>query len=191
MQYLQETRGGIVLARTRVASSGGTGIVVCRAQEELPNAPLYTGYIRKSAEYRVHVVLGEVVLIQQKRKENEVEQTADQRLIRNRANGWVFSVNNVTFADEDQRATIERVANDAISALGLDFGAVDLVVSKKDGTPYVLEVNTAPGIESPTLLAAYQGAFNKLRATINYAEPRKNLGSTRRPAKRERTNYRG
>src|SRR5690606_20423231 len=49
-QYLQETRGGIVLARTRVAGSGGDGIVVCRTQEELPNAPLYTGYIRKSAE---------------------------------------------------------------------------------------------------------------------------------------------
>lgn len=34
----------------------------------------------------------------------------------------------------------------AIDALGLDFGAVDLILGK-DNLPYVLEVNTAPGVE--------------------------------------------
>jgi D-alanine-D-alanine ligase-like ATP-grasp enzyme len=38
----------------------------------------------------------------------------------------------------------------AVNTLGLDFGAVDLIVAK-DGRVYVLEVNTAPGIEGITL----------------------------------------
>ena len=152
-------RKGIVLARTTVRGSGGEGIVVVREGDNLPDAPLYTGYIRKDAEYRIHVVCGKVVAVQQKRRDSEAEQTPDQRLIRNHDNGWVFAVNNVVFRDDKQRQECEDASIRAVAGLGLDFGAVDLVVARKTGAPYVLEVNTAPGIESPTILEAYRAAF--------------------------------
>jgi glutathione synthase/RimK-type ligase-like ATP-grasp enzyme len=154
-------RRGIVLARTKVRGSGGEGIVVVREEGTLPDAPLYTGYIRKDAEYRFHVVCGRVIAVQQKRRDSEAEQTDDQKLIRNHDNGWVFAVNNVVFRNDEQRQACEQASIGAIAALGLDFGAVDLVVAKKTGAPFVLEVNTAPGIESPTILEAYRGAFDK------------------------------
>lgn len=155
----QVVRTGIVLARTNVRGSGGDGIVVVREGDQLPDAPLYTAYIRKDAEYRLHVVCGKVVAVQQKRRESEAEQTADQKLIRNHGNGWVFAVNKVVFRDDNQRKACEDASVSAVAALGLDFGAVDLVVAAKTGSPYVLEINTAPGIESPTILEAYRSAI--------------------------------
>lgn len=151
-------RGGILLARTNLTGSGGDGIVVVRDGEAPPQAPLYVAYVRKTAEYRIHVFRGRVICVQQKRLENDAEQTADQKLLRNRANGWVFAVNDVQFSTEEQRNECNTAAINAVSCLGLDFGAVDLVVGKRDGRPYVLEVNTAPGIESPTVLNAYREA---------------------------------
>lgn len=43
------------------------------------------------------------------------------------------------------RAAVEQAAL-AVDSLGLDFGAVDCIIGK-DNNPYVLEVNTAPGVE--------------------------------------------
>jgi len=43
------------------------------------------------------------------------------------------------------RAAVE-LAGDALQAIGLDFGAVDILVGK-DGQNYVLECNSAPGVE--------------------------------------------
>jgi D-alanine-D-alanine ligase-like ATP-grasp enzyme len=48
----------------------------------------------------------------------------------------------------------------AVVALGLDFGAVDLLIGD-DGQTYVLEVNTAPAC-SPMTAACYIGAFQRL-----------------------------
>lgn len=46
-----------------------------------------------------------------------------------------------------------ELASQALTALGLDFGAAD-VVQDRTGKLYVLEVNTAPGIESPSRTCA-------------------------------------
>lgn len=174
-------RKGIVLARTKLSGSGGDGIVVCREGDTLPPAKLYTKYIRKNAEYRLHVFRGSVILIQQKRRNTDTEQTKDQQLIRNHANGWVFAVNDVVFSTEAQRKECEQLAVSAVSALGLDFGAVDLITSLKEGKPYVLEVNTAPGIESPTVLATYTAAFTKLRSEYTNDVQRVKADEVHRP----------
>lgn len=152
----------IILARTMLRASGGRGIVVVRPGDQLPHAPLYVKYIRKSAEYRVHVLGGAAAVVQQKRRRTDTEQTADQQLIRNYDNGWVFAVENVQFISNGIREEVERQAVAAVAALGLDFGAVDIIVNRRGTEAFVLEVNTAPGIESPTVLGAYTRYFREV-----------------------------
>jgi glutathione synthase/RimK-type ligase-like ATP-grasp enzyme len=108
-------------------------------------------------ELRLHVDFGKVIFLQYKKRQSEVAQTPDQKLIRNHGNGWVFCPRPVEDAPADSAAQAVL----AVKALCLDFGAVDIVVGKKDNMPYVLEVNTAPGIESPTLVEAYKAAFTR------------------------------
>ena len=163
-----QRKGVILIARTTTRGSGGDGIVVVRETDTLPNAPLYTRYVRKQAEYRIHVVRDSAILIQQKRRDSEAEQDADQKLIRNHANGWVFAVNNVEFKDDKQKDECVAASIAAVRSLGLDFGACDLVTDRKTGQPYVLEVNTAPGLESPTLIEAYASAFKSIAGGVNY-----------------------
>lgn len=145
------------LARTVLGGSGGEGIVVLRPGDDVVRAPLYTKYVRKTQELRIHVAFGRAIQLQVKLRERDNEQTADEKLIRNHDNGWVFGPRDMAEAPVD--AINEAVS--AVAALGLDFGAVDLIIAKKDNVPYVLEVNTAPGIESPTLKAAYEAAFKQ------------------------------
>ena len=45
----------------------------------------------------------------------------------------------------------EKQAVAAVVALGLDFGAVDVVYNVKEQKAYVLEVNSAPGLSGTTL----------------------------------------
>lgn len=160
-EELSEQRRGKWLARTQLRGSGGAGIVVIRPNDPVPPAELYVKYIPKLHEYRVHVFSGNAIAIQQKRKREGVEQTPDEALIRNAENGWVFCVDNVAFTENTEQQ-VKDAAVAAVSALGLDFGAVDIIVGRDDNRPYVLEVNTAPGIESPTVLAAYVQAIGSV-----------------------------
>lgn len=136
--------------------------MVARSAEELVDAPLYVKYVPKLLEYRLHVFCGEVILIQQKRKKRDTGVEGDLALIRNHANGWVFAVEDVNFPTPEIKEDARQTAIRAVQCLGLDFGAVDLVLAKKTNSPIVLEVNTAPGIESPTLLEAYHRAITNL-----------------------------
>lgn len=149
-----EQRGkDIIVERVTTTGEGGAGINIKRVGEALtPNLPLYVRYIRKDIELRVHVIKGEAVAVQQKRKKADAVQDDNQQLIRNYDNGWIFATNDV-----DQKAALaaKPVAVEAMRILGLDFGALDMVIRKKDGKAFVLEVNTKPGIESETVIKAY------------------------------------
>ena len=150
----------IWLARTNLRGSGGDGIVVVRRGDALPAAPLYVKYVPKREEYRLHVVNGVVVFAQQKRRKvtDAPEQTKDQKLIRNYDNGWVFC----PVEPEALDLQLSRAAVDATAALGLDFAAVDMLRGRDDDNPYVLELNTAPGLESPGAIEAYTQGFRQL-----------------------------
>lgn len=150
-------RGEIWLARQTLTGHSGQGISVIREGSAVPNAPLYVKYVRKSKEYRAHVVNGRVIFVQEKKRRLNFERDANQNLIRNYDNGWVFALTN----EGNVPQGVHDEAIKAVNALGLDFGAVDLIVGKRDGRIVVLEINTAPGVESPTLLAAYTAAFKE------------------------------
>ncbi|UFK09563.1 putative ATP-grasp protein [Xanthomonas phage DES1] len=161
-EQLEEVGDSKWLARTNLTGSGGDGIIVVRPGDEIPEAPLYVKYIPKAQEYRIHVFNGKVIATQQKRKRSDVEQTPDQKLIRNSANGWVFCVEAVEFLNDDVEQDVKTQAVNAVEALGLDFAAVDIIVGRDDNKAYVLELNTAPGLESPTVIAAYIQAIKEI-----------------------------
>lgn len=147
-----------MVCRTSLTGSSGAGIVIARDASEVVDAKLYTVYVPKHLEYRLHVFDGEVVAVQQKRRRNGYEQgSRDEALIRNAGNGWVYAVDNV---DPVPSLAITRAVR-CVGAAGLDFGAVDIIIGRDDGVPRVLEINTAPGIESPTVLAAYRNAIRR------------------------------
>ena len=142
----------IIVERHSLTGSGGEGIRIVRPGEEVNTAPLYTQYIRKAQEYRVHVVFGKAVAVQQKRRREGVDMTKDQQLIRNHENGWVFCIEDI---DPDEKERLSMLALRAMTAHRLDSGAVDIVKQTRTGDLYVLEVNTCPGLSSPTVLEAY------------------------------------
>lgn len=158
LEEANNERKGIVLERHTLTGQSGAGIVVRREGESLGSAPLYVRYVRKQREYRVHVFDGKAIAVQQKRKTEEAT-APDAGLIRNHHNGWVFCVNSV---NEEGLEAVKDMAVAAVAGLRLDFGAVDIVVSTRDEKPYVLEVNTRPGLSSPTVIAAYIEAIKEV-----------------------------
>lgn len=137
--------GLAVVSRTKLTSHYGNGIVMLYEGSEWVNAPLYTVYKKKRREYRVHVMKGHAFDVQQKRRRTEAEEVDFQ--VRSYFNGWVYVRENVTIPFE-----LFALAESAVNALGLDFGAVDIIWNRKEDKCYVLEVNTAPGLEGMTLI---------------------------------------
>lgn len=138
--------GRTVVSRTLLRASGGRGITLSRQGDALPDAPLYVRYIKKSHEYRVHVFNTSVIDTQIKLKRREVPNDEVNYQIRNYHNGFIFGR-----ADVQPCSTRDDLSVRAVNALGLDFGAVDLIYNTRRDKWYVLEVNTAPGLQGSTL----------------------------------------
>ena len=145
------TEGCKVMCRTLLTSHSGRGIIVADTVDQLVTAPLYTKHARHRDEYRIHVFKGSVIDQTQKRRRISTGARTD---VRNHDNGWVFCRTNVNAPD----ALLSSAVN-AVSKLGLDFGAVDIGYRYRDEKPILFEVNTAPGIEGTTLIK-YTQAFN-------------------------------
>jgi len=151
-RWLSEDK--IVYARTILTGQSGHGIKVLTADDtyQLPYAPLYTEGVVKTHEYRVHIAFGTIIDYSKKRRRNEHDSNP---YIKNLHNGWVFCREGVSLPHSVMRHSL-----DAVSAIGLDFGAVDVVYKESDNAAYVLEVNTAPGLEGTTL-ERYITSFKK------------------------------
>lgn len=135
--------GSVIFCRTTLTGNSGAGIVIATKPEEIVDAPLYTYWVDKKREYRIHVFDGKVIMQQIKAKKKGVD---GDKYVHNHSNGYVFAFN---LQEEIPECVVEESIK-AVKALGLDFGAVDAMIDK-DGNPYILEVNTAPGIEGTTL----------------------------------------
>ena len=158
--WLEE--GHAVVCRTMLRANGGRGIVVVdpdeRGRHRVPYAPLYTKYIKKYDEYRVHVWEGQVLDIQQKKRRSDDERDADSR-VRNAAGGWVYCRGGI-----ECPPVVAEQAIKAVEALGLDFGAADVGYTRSTATACVYEVNTAPGIEGTTLTTYSAAAHRSARS---------------------------
>jgi Glutathione synthase/Ribosomal protein S6 modification enzyme (glutaminyl transferase) len=135
-----------IVCRTVLNGHSGEGIVIANNPEELVSAPLYVKYIKKRDEYRVHVgSTNQVILVQRKARRRDTPDEEVNWQIRNHDNGFVFVRKDVTPPE-----CVLNVAVRALVATGLDFGAVDVVYHDREDRAYVLEVNTAPGLEGST-----------------------------------------
>lgn len=140
--------GHTVVCREKLNGHSGEGIVIATEVEQLVNAPLYTKYIPKKSEYRVHVFDGRVIDVRRKARRMDVPDDQINWKVRSYANGFVFAKGEA-LGEVPRSVTYNAIQ--AVEALGLVFGAVDVIFNDKQKQAYVLEVNTAPGLEGSTV----------------------------------------
>lgn len=161
-----------IVCRTVLAGHSGAGIVIANSPSELVDASLYVKYLKKKDEYRVHIgkkwppvphdwpgnPCGELslqtVVISVQRKARRTGVGNPNWQVRNLAGGFVYVRNQI-----NPPAGVLESATKALEASGLDFGAVDVIWNAQQEKPYVLEVNTAPGLEGQTI-TNYANFFN-------------------------------
>lgn len=148
--------GATVVARTLTQASEGKGIVLVTSQQGMVNAPVYTKYLLKKREFRVHVFKDQVVSVLEKRKKKGA--TSEETKIRNTANGYVFCRENVTEPDG-----IRELALKAAKVTSSDFKGVDIGYNEKLNQLFVIEVNSAPGMEGSTITEYAESIVNHVQ----------------------------
>ena len=135
--------GKTVFARTLTRASEGKGIVVCEPDvQSIPFAKVYTQYRKKKKEFRVHVYKDQVVQVLEKRKRKDFNEENRDIRIRNTANGYVFCSDGVV-----EPVGIRELALAASKVTSSDFRGVDIGYNEKLNELFVIEVNSAPGIQ--------------------------------------------
>ena len=154
LSSLDEFKEQRYVARQLLNSSSGKGIVIFKAGDDIPNAPLYTQYVPKKREFRVHVFNNNVIDSAEKRKRKGHDGDRDTQ-VRNTANGYVFCRDGVTLPNG-----LADLAISAVRAINRTQGAVDIIWNEKLDKLFVLEVNSIPGMEGTTL-EKYANAITK------------------------------
>jgi len=135
---------------------GANDIILCLQGRDVERAKAagcthFSRYIPTKAEYRVHVFGDNIIKVSQKILTEP--DLALQPWIRNLGAGYTFRQSETRLS-----GAARGMAIDAVAALGLTFGAVDIIIGDDD-QPYILEVNTAPGLQTDTSLEAYTEQF--------------------------------
>ncbi len=149
-----------IVERHVLQGHGGVGIRIVEKDGQVLEAPLYVQYIPKRAEYRVHIFktnegIPYVIDIQQKVKPEGGQEPLNWQ-IRSHGNGFIYIRENI----EPIRQCVRNVAIQAMSVTDLHFGAVDVIYNSRQDQAYVLEINTAPGLEGQTVIS-YADAFKE------------------------------
>lgn len=112
----------------------------------------------KQREVRVHCCLGKVLLIKEKPAPADKKEVA-----------WNFAINEQAWSTIDRKdydPALCKIALDAMEAIGLDIGAVDVMfdpMDKKLPRYVICEINTAPSL-TEYLVEKYQSLFMLLFA---------------------------
>lgn len=144
--------GKSIMSRELLTGNSGAGIVFIENNigwdsYNKNNGKMFVEYIPKKGEYRVHIVGGEVVLCQRKALPKSIDPKYANFKVRNKDNGFIFVKNEGKNPPED----VITQAKKAMEVVDLDFGAVDVIYNDYRQKAYVLEINTAPGLEGTTV----------------------------------------
>jgi len=152
--WFQERENQLVFARTALAGHSGEGIVKITNERELDgvrDGTLLVKYVKKASEFRIHVGRADgpfsVIDVQKKLRRIEVPDDQVDFQVRNHANGFIFARNDI----EVPQDVIYQAIRATAAMRDLDFGAVDVIYNERHGEAYVLEINTAPGLEGSTI----------------------------------------
>lgn len=130
-------------------NSHGRGITIYSYNNVLPGHDMYMALMPKDRQFRVHVMLtGEETQNTRTRELVPSGPNPEQQRsvpVWNLATGFTYRV----VQGERPKGVIPAAVR-AVRALGLDFGAVDVIWSEEYGAS-VLEVNSAPGLGEATL----------------------------------------
>ena len=166
----QDTMAKAILLGRSFRHSRGTDIHIFSGHGELIYGhDYYVEYIKPHKEYRIHVMGGKILFAQKKYFRPElykrimddgapIDIEAEKDIIRNNEHGWGFHDMNSL---ENVPACIQDASIRAVDALGLDFGAVDVISTRGDTKgslkAFVLEINTAPGLRDRNLTKYAEG----------------------------------
>ena len=156
-----------VFARTKLRAHSGEGIVHLTDGDEVPDAPLYTMYIPKVREYRIHIFNPRDELempyhVAQKRRRLNVADDDVNWQIRNCDNGFVYTVADIDMPTLPPE--LYEACKAIMRSLDLDFAALDVIRRANTGRYYILEVNTAPGISGESTRNFY---VTQLKSLLN------------------------
>lgn len=115
----------------------GSDIKLIKNLNEMKDGDYYSKFIESKCEYRIHVFDGKVIRLQLKVKTDNCTQN---EYIHNYENGYLLK--DRFEHDIELEKSLIPIAEKAVIEIGLDFGAVDILVGKDD-KPYILEVNSA------------------------------------------------
>ena len=151
-EWLRKDGNPHIVCRTILNGQGGAGIFISDNEANLIKAKVYTKYIKKAGEYRIHFFGDKLIFAQQKKRREGVEY-ADYK-VRNHDNGFVFCHKEIQVPWQ-----VTEICNEFLKVTGMDFGALDVVWNAKREKAYILEVNSAPGNDGETTLEKYVEAF--------------------------------
>lgn len=147
-----------VIGRTRYHSQG-RGFWYCSNSEDVARAKLqgavyFSKFYPKKEEYRVHIGSGKVLLFSIK------EGDKTQLIWNKRKSGFKFRhMRRSEWREDNGLMAIQRACKKALTIIGLDFGAVDVMAGASDSEPFVIsEINTAPSL-SPLAMSKYVSYF--------------------------------
>jgi len=147
--------GFTCFGRRLLSSSCGKGIVVLEPDTtQVEQCPVYTKYKKKKREFRVHVFKNQVVSVCEKKRRKDFDGERDTK-IRNLANGYVF-----VQAVSNEPAGLRELALQAAQISPSDFRGVDIGYNEKADELFVIEVNSAPGIQGSNVNKYVEGILS-------------------------------
>ena len=151
LNHIDDYKDGIIIARPFVHSKGKNFVVLNNKQElqdHWRNGWYYSEFVDKTREFRIHVGHSKVIAVMEKHNP------------KNGSTAWNRAINDTepftrisqTQSDEQNLLSVMQEAIKAVNTLGLDMGGVDVMLDKNN-IAYVLEVNTAPTLNSSPRVA--------------------------------------